>query len=308
MTRRHLLSALQVVGLVLLGGVFVAGLDPGSLDLLRGPRALGWILVALLAYTFGQVLNGLAWRHLLNRAGGQVTVRDMLLHDLSSVFWCSVLPGGIVGELVKGVRLARDAHPGSVAVSIAAARLTGGMVACLLALASLPWSGFGGLHGAVGAVALVGTAGAGAVGLVALRLGPAALPGRFAAWVPEGAFPTPRALGVAFLLALATHSAFALVFSACFAAAGTWASFPAGAVLCALTSVAQILPLSVGGVGVRELTVSTLGLALVPEATADAAAIAIAIVFTTFVALGGAVELWRTVALRGPAGRAEAPR
>jgi type II secretory ATPase GspE/PulE/Tfp pilus assembly ATPase PilB-like protein len=104
-----------------------------------------------------------------------------------------------------------------------------------------------------------------------------------------------RDLLVAFGLAIVTHSVFAVVFSAGFAAVGPWMPFADGAVVSALTSVAQIVPLSVGGMGVRELSISGLGAELVPKPAADAAAVALALTFTVFVALGGLVEVWRMV-------------
>jgi uncharacterized membrane protein YbhN (UPF0104 family) len=289
----RLLSAVQVLGLLLLGGYFLAQLDTSGLHALATPRAALWLVAALFAYCVGQLLNGIAWRHLLNNAGGDVSIREMLLHDLSSVFWCTVLPGGVVGELVKGVRLARSADPGAVAVSIVTARLIGGTVACLLALVSLPFSGFDGLYQAVGGAALLATVCVGFGGLIVLKIGPAALPAFVARRVPIGVFPAWRHVVTAFGLAIVTHTAFALVFCACFAAVGQWIPFPAGAVVSALTSVAQTVPITVGGMGIRELTIAGLGAAVVPHATADAAAIALAGVFTVFVLLGGLVELGR---------------
>ena len=122
---KHVLSVLRVLGLVALCALFLSRLDTSGLGALASWRAGGWLCGALLAYSVGQLLNGLAWRHLLIQAGGRVSVTEMILHDLSSVFWSSVLPGGVAGELLKGVRLSRDADAGSVAVSILCARLVG---------------------------------------------------------------------------------------------------------------------------------------------------------------------------------------
>ena len=291
----YLFSALQVVGLFGLGGYFVATADTSGFGALATPRAAGWLVAAVLVYCVGQLLNGLAWRHLLVRAGGNVTLLEMIQHDLSSVFWSTMLPGGIVGDIVKGVRLARGADAGAVAVSILCARLVGGTTACMIALVCLPFSGFGALVRAVGAVALVGTMCVGVGGLAALAFGPAALPAFVASRLPVGRFPATRDLLIAFGLAIVTHSVFAVVFSAGFAAVGPWMPFADGAVVSALTSVAQIVPLSVGGMGVRELSISGLGAELVPKPAADAAAVALALTFTVFVALGGLVEVWRMV-------------
>jgi len=289
----RLLAVVQVVGLLLVGGYFLSRLDPSGLGALATPRAAAWLFAAFLAYSVGQLLNGLGWRHLLNRAGAEVSIGEMVKHDLSSVFWSTIIPGGVAGELVKGVRLARGADAGSVATSILSARLIGGMVSCLLALVFLPFSGFDGLVRAVGAAALAATVLVAVLGLLAIRLGPAAMPAFIAARLPVGRLPAGRDLWLVLGLAVIAHSAFALVFSACFAAVGPWIPFGAGAVVCALTSVAQIVPVTVGGLGVRELTITSLGAVLVSAATADAAAIALAGTFTVFVVFGGLVELGR---------------
>ncbi len=296
--RRGLVAALQVIGLVLLLGLWIRQADTSGIGALATPRAAGWLGLALVFYWVGQLLNGFAWRHLLQRAGGQVTLSEMVLHDLSSVFWCSVLPGGVAGELVKGLRLARGADPGTVAVSLLCARLVGGTVACGLALACLPASGFEGPLLGLGAAALSLTAGVGLGGLLALALGPSALPARLAARLPIGRFPAAASLLVAFALALVTHSVFALVYSACFAAAGLWMPFAAAAVVSALTSVAQLIPLTVGGMGIRELSISALAAVVVARPVADAGAVALAGVFTVFIALGGLVELGRALSRR----------
>ena len=69
----------------------------------------------------------------------------------------------------------------------------------------------------------------------------------------------------------------------------------AAAGVSALTSVAQMVPLTVGGVGIRELSISTVAATVVAQATADAGAVAIAVVFSVFIGLGGLVELARAV-------------
>ncbi len=295
---RRALDLLQLVGVVVLCGLWWAQADTSGLSALLEPAALGWMLVGVGAYSVGQALNGLAWRQLLHAAGGAVSLSDMALHDLSSVFWSSVLPGGVVGEVIKGARLSRGADLGAVAVALLCARLLSGAAACLLALGGLPLSGFGGAIAALGAAALVATTGVGVGGLLALRHGPGMLPAAVAARLPIGRFPPVRALLVAFFTSAAAHAAFAGVYMAGFAAAGVELRFADAALVSALTSVAQLLPLTVGGVGVRELSISGLGATLVAPAAADAGAVAIGTICTLFVALGGLVELGRALRRR----------
>jgi uncharacterized membrane protein YbhN (UPF0104 family) len=263
---------------------------------LHQPRAPAWFAVVLGLYAVGQVTNGLAWRGLLASAGARVGFGEMIRHDLSSVFWSTVIPGGVAGEVVKGVRLARSgAAAGSVATSILAARLLGGTVSSLLALVLLPGSGLQGPPRLVGGLALTATASVGLVGLAVLRLGPTALDRvpRIAARLPIGRFPPAAALGRAALATLVTHLAFAGVYAACFGAAGDPLTLADGAAIYTFTAVAQMVPITVGGFGVRELTIASLGALLVPAPVASAAAVALTATFTVAVALGGLLELGR---------------
>ncbi len=295
-------TALRFAGMALLVGFFVVHLDPTGLRALATPTGAAWIGAAVLAHVVGQVLNGLAWRGLLNRAGGAVGVWESVLHDLVSVFWSTVLPGGVVGEVVKGVRLARETDAGAVAVSIVVARLLGGGASCALAFAALPWSTLPAPVLAVAAASCGAGVAAAGLGLVALRVGPDAamagfgrLAGGWGPWLasrlPVGRFPATRDLAHAGALSLVSHIAFAWMFDVCFRAVGAPISLADAAVVSTLTSVAQQLPISVGGLGVRELTIAGLGATLVSAAGADAATVALSGVMTLFVLAGGLVEL-----------------
>jgi uncharacterized membrane protein YbhN (UPF0104 family) len=294
---RRYAPALRIVGMLALLAWFVSRADwAGIGGALGRPGAWRWVGAGLVAYAVGQVGNGLAWRGLLRTTGVDVGFGEMIRHDLSSVFWSTVLPGGVVGEVVKGVRITQaGADPGAVAVSILAARLVGGTMSCALALALLPWAHLDGAARTVGTLALVTVAGVGITGLGILRIGPRAL-ARFpviAARVPIGRFPPLPAIFAACVATLVTHTAFAAVYCACFGAAGEGIGLPDGAAICALTSVAQLAPVTVGGFGVRELTIAGLGATLVPRGVADAGAVALSATFTLVVGIGGIVELGR---------------
>ncbi len=302
-SRPQAFAVLRVAGMLALVALFARRVEwAGIAGALTQPGAGGWLAFGALAYAVGQVGNGLAWRGLLRAVGVDVSFRGMILHDLSSVFWSTVLPGGVVGEVVKGVRITRTgARPGDVAGAILTARLVGGTMACGLALGLLPWASLSGAARTVGTVALVAVATAGGAGLLFLRCAPTIL--ERGALAPSllrgralGRLPPLSALAVAAALTLGTHVGFAVVYCACFGAAGQTISLADGAAICALTSVAQLVPVTVGGFGVRELTIAGLGATIVPAPLADAAAVALGGAFTAVVALGGLVELTR---LRG---------
>lgn len=303
--RRWAPRLLQVGGLVVTGTLFVRGLDFASLEgALVRPGAVGWFGLAFVLYAAGMLANGLAWRGLLASAGSRIPTGEMVRHDLSSTFWSSVLPGGMAGELVKGVRLSRTADAGAVAVAIVASRLVSGSASCVLAIVLLPWSALTGAPRVAGALVLAAVATVGVAGLVVLRLGPAVLArvavfAPIAARIPVGRFPPPRALGAAFVQTFLGHAAFAGYCSAAFAAAGRWIPLADGATFLSLTSLAELPPITIGGYGVRELTLSRLGELIVPETVAEAGAVAFSLVATAMVLIGGIVELGRVRSSEG---------
>ncbi len=292
--------AVQVVGMVVLVALFARLVDWASVARALGrPAALPWMAAAAGVWAIGQAAHSTGWRILLRANGVHVGLVDAVRHDLSSVFWSTVLPGGVAGELVKGVRLTREgARAGDVGVALVATRLVSGMVCAGLALVMLPLSHFDGPLRAFAGVALGGTVAAGVLGLGVLRAGRAIVARHLpavAARLPVGAFPPAPAMAGCALAAIVTHLAFGAVYCLCFGAAGHAAAYPDGAVIYALTSVAMLLPVSVGGYGVRELTVVHLGEAIAPGVAA-AAAVALAALFTGAVGLGGLVELRRLAA------------
>ncbi|MDP2309646.1 MAG: lysylphosphatidylglycerol synthase transmembrane domain-containing protein [Pseudomonadota bacterium] len=295
---RRLGILVRVVGLFLFIGFFSSQVDfVLVVKTLTRPGVGAWIAAAALLYMLGHLGNGLGWRSILRSAGVDVSLEQMFLHDLSSVFWSTVLPGGVAGEVVKGVRLAGEgADGGTVAVGLVVSRLVGGGVSCLLALAMLPFTSFvPGLRHAVALALAFVLIGALCV-LLVIRLGPRVLNTHLpslAARIPIGRFPARAAIARRALWGLLTHGVFSVVYALCFGAAGQALTFPDGAALSTLSSVAQLAPISFGGFGIRELTVSQIGGVLVPPTTAAAAAVMLSVLWTSVVLLGGVVELYR---------------
>jgi len=288
--RRRLVLVARLLGMAIFVGFFARTADWAGIRVALGEaRYWPWLFLAILAYAVGQFGNGLAWRHLLQDAGVKVSIGDMVRYDLGSVFWSTVVPGGVAGEVVKGVRLTgHGAAAGTVAYAIITARLLGGVAACLLALALLPWARTA--VGPLAPVVLTATLGVGVGGLVALRLAPPLLR---RLGVPEGRFPSARAMTVSGASTLITHVSFAAVYSLCFRAAGAPLGLADGAWICTATSVAQMLPITVGGFGVRELTISRLGGVVLPTGRAEAAALLVTATFFVAVLAGAMVELGR---------------
>ncbi len=281
---------------VVLLGLFVSwvDLDAAAAAVARADRR--WFALAGLGYLAGQFLNGLSWRRLLADAGIGLTVGEMVRHDLASVFWSTMVPGGIAGEVVKGVRIARARGEGAtVATAILAARLVGGGSAGLVGLVLLPWSETVRGHGLAASAVLTATAAAGGVGLLVLRRAPRLL----SRWIAPGRFPSLAALGQAALATSAAHLCFAGTTAACFVASGHPLGLPDAAWVSVATSLAEIAPVTVGGFGVRELTMTLVGGELVPREAAAGAALLFTSAFLGVVLLGGLSELHRAVTRGG---------
>jgi hypothetical protein len=316
MNRRRLGMVVRIVGLVACVTVFAKGVDVEAVRTALAQPGLGrWIAAAGVLYLTGHTANGLGWRGILRSLGYDVPFWRMFRHDLASVFWSTLLPGG--GEVIKGFRLAGESGSGgTVAIALVIAHLVGGGMSCLLAFALLPFSSFEGPVRALAALVLAGAAGGAGVMLAVLRAGPEWLRRRVDAWaptgrigrriraiadavvarVPAGTFPPVRALLLCGLCGVCTHGAFALVHALCFGAVGHPLRLPDAAAIGTLSSLAQALPVSFGGVGVRELIISQMGALVGPPATANAAAIVMWMLASGVVAMGGISELLR---LRG---------
>ncbi len=290
--------------MVLLVGFFLRSVDWRATGAVLAQAPL-WPAqaVALLLYAAGQVANGLGWRHLVRRAGIELSVGRMIRHDLGSVFWSVVLPGSLAGELIKGARVAGGMQRAeSTAMAILSARLVGGGVAAGLALALLPLAMLEGPARMLGRLALWGVVGVAIVGLLVVKAGPPAvrriLPA-IAARIPPGRPPALSELAFCATSSLVAHLCFSGVYLCYFRAVGAAPGFPDASVNYALTTVAQALPITFGGLGVRELTMAGLGAGVVGAPQAAAASVLGTATFALPVALGGVLELARI--LRGRA-------
>lgn len=293
--RRGLLLRLVVTAALL--GWFVSRVDWADIGEVLGHARWDWFGVALAAYGVGQLANGFGWRTLLVASGLRVGVGEMVRHDLASVFWSTLVPGGVAGEVVKGVRLARaGGEGGTVAVALVAARLCGGTMAGAVGLILLPWSAAAEAHPLATAGVMGAVMGAGLTGLLVLRAGRPTIdrlaPG-LARRIPPGRFPPASALGGSMAATGVAHLAFAAMFAACFAATGHPVTIADGAWVGVVGALSQVVTVTVGGLGIRELVVTGLGAVLVPPDAAASAALLVTATFFGWVALGGLVEAHR---------------
>jgi uncharacterized membrane protein YbhN (UPF0104 family) len=247
--------------------------------------------------------GALRWRALLRAYGAAhlPSTRRLLGAYLVGLFYNTYVPGGVGGELVRGVatRDSFDEHGATRALSVVVVERIFGLVALLmivpagLLIRELP--GFDPRH--VLLFSLLGLLGAAMV-LGAVALGPATarfLPGPFA----RLAAALPRvhtwssllpSLGFSLLTQLlAALSGHALI------AALTAVSVVTSVIVLPMAGLAGFFPLSVGGIGTRDVAFVELYTRVgVDSAAAAATALAVFAVQLVVGGVGGLLELART--------------
>ncbi len=289
------------------------------------PAAREWVALGVAAYVVSHLAGGLAWRGLVATPERPLPLPEVVRLDLGSGFWSTVLPGAVAGELIKGVRLAgRGYPPVRVAHGLLVGRLCSvGMASVLGGLGAWATPGLGSEVQAAAMSTFAGLFAAAVTGLAVVNLGPRAL-GRVpwlarwlegppdttrheeeaASWLQRGRdaarsalsalvaapAPPPGRLARSALAAGTMHALLGGMYVCVFKAAGATIPLPTGMALSSLSAIAESLPISVGGYGVRELVVTALATPVVGPGPAAVGALALAVPVTTMLVAGGVVE------------------
>lgn len=269
-----------------------------ALALLAGAHP-GWLAAALAALAAQTVLSAWRWRLVAGRLGLHLGPVEALREYWLAQAVNMVLPGGVLGDAARATRSRGPAGLAVAAQAVVVERLAGqaGLIALLAAglagTAVLP-GGFdppGLLAGPLGAVLL-------AVSTVALLLGAGRLPGAAgrglsglrAAWVLSVAAPGAR--GPQAMLSLATAACNVAAFGCAARAVGADLAPGAALVLVPLVLCAMLLPVAIGGWGLREgAAVALLPLAGLGAAQALAASLSFGLILLVSVLPGVAVLL-----------------
>lgn len=245
------------------------------------------VVLAMLLFLASFVFGALRWQHMLRIMGVRSSIRQVLRHTMSGQFLSVMLPGSVGGDVVRIRRMANEVGDQSrIAASVALERLTGWLVLPLFTVVGFALnSGLRHLGNASALALVVALATWALLGALLLGTGHRATGTRFG----DAARGWRRAVGTAHLgvdslrrapregakvfAAGIAHSLLQL--SAAFLAArvvgidevgptALLAFYPAVGIL-------QVLPIAIGGLGVREgalaLFLSPLG---VPAAQAAA--------------------------------------
>jgi len=286
-------------------GASFAGADLPLLVLAFGVGFGGWFMA------------NFKWQRLLAALGSAAPYWDLLTLNLIGVFYSLVLPGQVSGEIIKGVRLAQfGVQRAAVATSILVDRLTGLAalgLAGLLGLALTPGSPFTGTAVWIALVVLGGSALPVLLTRQRLPFAPKAAAGLYAKlWLAASAVNDALLTYRSRPLVLAEALVLALVFQASVYGANYLVVLSVGAPLplaalvwiVSTVSLLNLLPISLGGLGVREgayaLLLEQQG---VPFSQGLAISLIVSGMFLLLGGIGGVLEagLYRALARPKPA-------
>lgn len=244
-----------------------------------------WLGAAALLTLFGIVLSTLRWRQVLSTLGLPTASRPLLSHYLAGQFVGNFLPSTIGGDVLRVSRLsaANGERPDTIA-SVVLERLTGWVVLPVLTLVAMVVNpGLGRLGTASAAAVTISVVTLGILAATLTAVGSPRLGGRLAGTDGWSRFAGAIHLGFrrlrsnpsAALSVLGVGLAYQLVvvLTGLLAAKALGITLGPTAALAFLPAVAiaQVLPISLGGLGVREAAlVLFLGPLGVPAASAVA--------------------------------------
>jgi len=283
--RKHLFNLLKIivsVGLMIYLLAFKVDLVQ-LWDIVRQAR-WGYLIAAMLLMVLGTALRAVRWTVLLQAVGVTVPLQALIHLYFVGAFFNTFLPSGLGGDAVKMAKLARvtGRAPESIGTTLVE-RATGLWVLFVLALLALPFSAGllpEGWFPVIAAATVAGVVGGWvAMGTPLLHwlTGKLHLPGqekleRFSRSVSRLGYP---ALGKACLVSLVWD--LILVAFNVLIALGLGVEQPLGVFLLftPIISFSLVLPISVGGLGVREQTYVLL---YGPLGVPDSAAVAMSLV------------------------------
>ncbi len=231
----------------------------------RNGATLLWLAAAVVVTWIGVVLSSWRWKLVLVAFDKRVRLRTLISHTLAGLFVGNVLPSTIGGDVLKISRVSKDVDSTSTAfASVVLERLTGFItlpVLCFLGFALHP-----GLFGTKGSWVALLISGAAVVvlGLIVVSAAHPRLAGRFAGRENRTQFIGAVHIGVSrlrhqpkqateiLLVAFLFQVMSMLVFYCAVRALEAPVPFLTVLAMAPAVAMAQVLPLSLNGLGVRE--------------------------------------------------------
>lgn len=275
------------------------------LDALRRTSAMVWV-TSLVIFMTGHVVNAVKLRLLLGHPRPPVIV-CLQAHFAGQAANLS-LPGAAGGDLVRAAYLTPAVGARRVALASVADRLIDTATVVLVILLALPFAGAPpALEGVVEQggwwIAGIATAGLLAIGIV-MWLRPHEGLARKMADVVSRMREYRGIIGAVALMSLSTQTVFVLLNVWLAREAGVTTSIAAFFVAWPMSKLVAILPISLGGIGVREAALVTL---LAPYGAPREAVLASGILWQAILIVSGLVGLIITQAIRPSAASARSP-
>lgn len=282
---------------------------------LRADFAMMVIAVALL--TLERVLSVIKWRLFLTAKGSKITFWRLFIINYVGGFWGLILPSSVSADIVRGFYLSKATSDLNLTVtSMAADRFISGValvfIACLGGWYAGYRPGLQHLHSLTLIIAIITAA---AVVLLFqrgfLRWLDRQIVQRFSAWKPGFSQAKiiqtvrewvvscleyqkyPGLLALAFILSLSVQVVRVLVFYVVALGFNLHAPLMYYVVFIPLIMVLIMLPVSINGIGVREVSfVGFFSLAGMPESGAFAISFAVSVLTTLTTAVGGIIYMF----------------
>jgi uncharacterized protein (TIRG00374 family) len=139
LNRKQAVSLAVRIGLsALMLGVLIWRIPPIDLDEVLPEltaRTVAWLVVAMALTLFGLVLSAIRWQRVLEVLGLHARLRRLVNHCLAGQFVSNVLPGTIGGDVLRVARLSRDTgETPKTFASVVLERLTGWLVLPLISV------------------------------------------------------------------------------------------------------------------------------------------------------------------------------
>lgn len=279
------------------------------------------LLIAFLLFLLSLVIRARRWAALLWALDLRAPFWKLVYLYFVGAFFNSFLPSGFGGDVVRALELTQDTPTSAAVGTVLVDRMTGLLVLLAMGLVALPFSA-GQLAPWLVWLLLVVAVGGLLGGLLVLE---GRLLRRITTWLPEqisltGAGPLARiyaavtgcgwrAIAEALAISMVFNVVNVLINYLCGRAMGIDVSLGYFFITAPLISITLMVPVSVGGVGIRDwVTVALFSPAGVDRATAAAMSLAIYGVSAAAGLVGGALYLGRSVEamLRSP-GQEETP-
>jgi glycosyltransferase 2 family protein len=234
--------ALRIGGTLAAAGLLAWLLDPAQVAARLAGADAGWLVLAVALLIAQVALSAERWRHTAAPLGLALGRTEALGEYYLAVLANTLLPGGVLGDVARGARDRQPAGAGAAALSVVLERAAGQVALGVAgAGAAMVW-----LWPDPGAAIMAGLVLATGAGGWALARGGRAGAAVRRAWIVQGAWRAQV------LLSLAVLACNIGGFWAAAQAVGVDLPWPAGVTLVAAALTAMLLPVSLGGWGLRE--------------------------------------------------------